>query len=88
MAAAGEPAPPRAAPPSVLHSATLADALADKHAATPDRRSVLLLEHNMTVADALEVRRGCAGCAAAAYAPVARSCRAARYSLGEQSASR
>jgi hypothetical protein len=87
MAATGAPEAPRAAPPSVLHSATLADVLADKHAAMPDRRSVLLLEHNMTVADALEVPpRGCAAvwrharCVAAAAAP--------RADVGTESASR
>ncbi len=52
----GVPAPAR----DVLRTATLDDVLRDKHRRAPDRRRVLLLEHNMTVADALEARRASA----------------------------
>ncbi len=52
----GAPAPVR----DVLRTATLDDVLRDKHRRAPDRRRVLLLEHNMTVADALEARRASA----------------------------
>jgi hypothetical protein len=39
---------------AALRGATLADVLAHKFAAAPDRRRVLLLEHSMTVAEAHE----------------------------------
>jgi len=42
---------------AALRGATLADVLAHRAAAAPDRRRVLLLEHSMTVAEALQVRR-------------------------------
>ena len=41
---------------AALRGATLADVLAHKAAAAPDRRRVLLLEHSMTVAEALQAR--------------------------------
>ena len=41
---------------AALRGATLADVLAHKFAAAPDRRCVLLLEHSMTVAEALQAR--------------------------------
>ena len=41
---------------AALRGATLADVLAHKFAAAPDRRRVLLLEHSMTVAEALQAR--------------------------------
>jgi hypothetical protein len=44
------------APRDVLRSATLEDVVRHKEAAAPDRRRTLLLEHSMTVGDALEVR--------------------------------
>jgi hypothetical protein len=57
-------APPQPQPQplgdDVMASATLSDVLSHKWRAVPDRRRVLLLEHNMTVGDALEVRA--AGC--------------------------
>ena len=41
---------------AALRGATLGDVLAHKAAAAPDRRRVLLLEHSMTVAEALQAR--------------------------------
>jgi hypothetical protein len=41
---------------AALRGATLADVLAHRASAAPDRRRVLLLEHSMTVADALQAR--------------------------------
>ena len=44
--------------PDVLRSATLEDVLRHAEASVPDRRRVLLLEHSMTIAEALEARAG------------------------------
>ena len=40
---------------AALRGATLQDVLAHRAAAAPDRRHVLLLEHSMTIAEALQV---------------------------------